>query len=279
LVAVALVGCRLPGREGPVSKALASSRQLSHRGLNALERGDARTAQELLGRAVETCPADPEAREHYAEALWRAGQREAAIAQVDAALKINADDGHLHARAGQMRLAIDDVDGASREAETALRLDNRSPEAWRLRAQIALRRGRPRQALADLHRAASYEPQDRDLLLDIAETYRQLGQPQQALVTLQDLSDKYPLGDEPQQVLYLQGLAQAALGRSTDAAESFTLALGRGVPTAELYFRLAEAQAAAGQADAARASLASALQLEPAHVASQQLLGSLATRR
>ena len=68
---VAMGGCRLPGRDGPVSQSLATSRQLSHRGVNALEHGDAQGAASFLGEAVKSCPADPQARAHYAEALWQ----------------------------------------------------------------------------------------------------------------------------------------------------------------------------------------------------------------
>ena len=53
-------------------------------------------------------------------------------------------------------------------------------------------------------------------------------------------------GEEPQRVLYLQGLAFAALARYDDAVEVYSLAIERDRSSAELYYRLAEAQLRAG---------------------------------
>ncbi|MBS0210241.1 MAG: tetratricopeptide repeat protein [Planctomycetes bacterium] len=279
-VALALVaGCRLPGMDGPVSKDLATSRQLSHRGLSAMERGDRQTAQQILARAVDVCPSDVEARQHYAESLWQNGKQPGAVEQIDAALKLAPDNESLHVRAGQMHLAMNDIEIASSEADQAIRLNSKSPGAWRLRGQIAARRGNLRQALAGFHRAVSYDPHDRELLIDVAETYRQLGQPQQALVTLHEVVDTYSPGDEPQRVLLLEGLALSAMGRNNDAAERLAQARDRGPASAEICYHLAQAQAASGQSISARASLEQALQLEPAHVASQTLLTELSQRR
>jgi tetratricopeptide (TPR) repeat protein len=174
---------------------------------------------------------------------------------------------------------MNQVDAAAAEADQAIRLNSKSAGGWQLRGQVAARRGNARQALADFHRAVSYAPHDRDLLLDLAETYRQLGRPQQALVTLQDVADTYSPGDEPQRILYLEGVALAAMGRSVEASERLAQARDRGPATAEICYQLAQAQASAGQADAARASLHQALQLEPTHVASQSLMSTLSQRR
>src|SRR3972149_5732410 len=57
-----LAGCRLAGREGPVSQSLAESRKLSREGVAAMERGQQQQAESLLAQAVQVCPADPEAR-------------------------------------------------------------------------------------------------------------------------------------------------------------------------------------------------------------------------
>ena len=83
LLAVLLSGCRLPGRGGPVSRSVATCRQLSQQGIAALERGQPRQAEALLAKAVDTCSDDPEARRHYGEALWRSGARSEAVAQLE----------------------------------------------------------------------------------------------------------------------------------------------------------------------------------------------------
>ncbi len=64
-------------------------------------------------------------------------------------------------------------------------------------------------------------------------------------------------------MLYLQGLAFAALTRYDDAVDVYTLALARERPAAEIYDRLAEAQLLAGHPREAADAVAKAMALEP----------------
>lgn len=279
LLIVTLAGCRIPGTEGPVSRALATSRQLSHRGVNALERGDSQSAEKLLSQAVAACPADPEARRQYAEALWQRHEPLKAVEQLDAALRVAADDDALHIRAGQMRLEMGDQKGAQREATDALDLNPKSAEAWMLRGRVAQTSGQMMQAIADFQRVLGLEPNHRAALLALAEAYQQLNRPERTLANLQQLADTYPPGEEPQQVRHLEGRALLALGRAPEAIETLQMALAQGPPTAELLLHLAEAQYAAGQAEAARRGLLQALQLEPTNTACRTMLVQLEASR
>ena len=103
----------------------------------------------------------------------------------------------------------------------------------------------------------------------MAEIYRQLNEPERALVSLHSLVDSYPPGEEPQQLLYLEGLALVALGRYDDAVARYTLAGERGGPTAEILYRLAEAELLAGRGVHAHIAARQALVLDPNHVAGQ----------
>ncbi len=98
LLAVLACGCRLPGGRGPVSQSLVSCRQLSQQGIAALERGQVQQAEGMLGKAVAACPIDPEARRYYAEALWRGGARQEAIAQLHEACKLASEDAPMRVR-------------------------------------------------------------------------------------------------------------------------------------------------------------------------------------
>ena len=62
ILAAVATGCRLPGTEGPVSRSLVTCRQLSQRGVSAMERGEYDSAETLLAGAVEACPVDVESR-------------------------------------------------------------------------------------------------------------------------------------------------------------------------------------------------------------------------
>jgi len=263
IVASGLSGCRLPKQDGPVSRSLATSRQLSQRGVTAAERKDWASAETLFAQAVDTCEVDAEARQHYAQALWQRDHREQALAQIDEAIRLSGDDKGLLIQAAEMRLALKDFEGARRNARSAIDLDPQSPEAWAIEGRIFSQGGAQREALAAYQRALSQAPDNRDLLLALAETYRQLNEPQRALVKLQSLADTYPTGDEPQQVLYLEGLALSALGRHAAAATALATACERGPAGADLWCRLAEAQWRSGQWDAARRNVDHALQLDP----------------
>jgi tetratricopeptide (TPR) repeat protein len=131
--------------------------------------------------------------------------------------------------------------------------------------------GQQRQALADYLRALGYAPGDNKILLEVAELYRQLDQPERALQTLQVLADSYAPGEEPQQVLYLTGLAYTALGRHGDAVDSFSAALLRDKPTPEILYRLGEAELLAGRIDEAANVAQQALVLDPQHKPSREL--------
>ncbi len=273
--AISVAGCRLPGQGGAVPASLAASRQLSRQGVAALERRQLDQAESLLAQAVQSCPVDVDARRNYAEALWHRGQRQQAIGQLEEAIKLAGDDASLQVRMAEMQLAAGRIHLARQHAEQALDFDPKNSAAWAVRARTARTVGDWRAALADYHRAMAGAPDDRTILLDVAEVYRELNQPERALATLHRLADTYSPGEEPQQVLYLQGLAYMALGRATDAAETFALAAARDQPSPEVLYRLGQAELAAGRADEAAAAARRALAIDPEHAPSRELLGRL----
>ncbi len=272
-------GCRLPGREGPVSRSLATCRQLSQQGVAALERGRPQQAEALLAKAVHACPIDPEARRHYAEALWRGGARQEAVAQLDQASQLASEDATLRVRLAEMHLAAGHLEHARQKAQQALDLNPKLPAAWAIRGRVMQASGQPQEALADFHRALGYAPADQQILLEVAELYRQLNRPQRALATLHSLADTYSPGEEPQQVLRLMGLSYTALGRYEDALESLSAAAVREDPTPEIFYRLAEAELLAGHPAEAEAAARHALALHPHHQPSRQLLDRLQLAR
>jgi tetratricopeptide (TPR) repeat protein len=278
-LAVLLSGCQWAGREGAVSRSLATCRQLSQQGVAALEQDQPQQAEALLAKAVEACPVDPEARRHYAEALWRGGDGPGAIAQLDQACRLASEDATLWVRLAEMHLLAGQLQMARQNAEQALDLNPKLAAAWAVRGRVMQAQGQPQEALADLHRALGYAPEDRQILLEMAELYRQLNWPQRALATLHSLADTYSPGEEPQQVLRLMGLAYTALGRYEDAVESLSAAAVRGDPTPEILYRLAEAELLAGHPAEAEAAAQRALAVEPQHPPSRRLLDRLQLAR
>jgi tetratricopeptide (TPR) repeat protein len=232
-------GCRLIHRSGPVPQEVADARKLCNEGLSAVDRRDLVRAESRLERAVKQCPTDVDARRHYADVLWRRGERMEAVKQIAAAMRLSPGDVGLCIDGGRMYMELGLLDDADRLAAEAVRGAPGSAAAWHLHGQVALVRGRAEEALADFHRALAIDPDDRELLLETAEVYRRLGRPQRALATLAILGESYGPNQTPAEVLALEGMAQEALDRPNDAIESYKQAAARGFPQTELAARIA----------------------------------------
>jgi tetratricopeptide (TPR) repeat protein len=252
LVATSGVGCRLVQRRGPVAPEVAEARRLCNEGLSAADRSDLVRAEGLLERAVKSCPADIDARRHYAEVLWRRGERMEAVTQINEALAMSPGDAALCVQGGGMYLEMGLFDDADRLAREAVKASPGSSSAWHLRGQVSLARGQAEPALADFHRALAIDPAERSVLLDTADAYRRLDRPQRALATLAVLGETYGPNQTPAAVLVLEGLAQEALGREADAVESYRAALVRDGSATEAASRLAVLVPQEAQATAAR---------------------------
>ncbi len=250
---------------------MADSRKLSQQGISSLDRGEWDKGEALLLQAIKTCPTDAEPRRHYAEALWHRGAGEQAVAQMREAIRLSGEDPSVAVRLGEMCFEMGRQDEAAKMADDAIAASPHLASAWALRGQIAGAKGQTDEALADVYRGLEYQHDDKNLLYLAAEFHRAQGRPDRALGVLEALRDCYPAGDEPQRVLYLQGLAFAALARYDDAVDSYNAALDRERPSAEIYCCLAQAQFMAHRPAPAWVALQQALTLEPNHAPSLAL--------
>ena len=270
-----LLGCRLVGYGGVVSHQLAACRKLSQQGVAAIEAQRWAEAEELMSKAVRACPTDGDAKRHYAEALWHRGKRAEAIAQLKAVVENSPHDANVRVRLGEMLLAGGHLSAALEQAEAAMDLAPSVAGTWAFRARVLRKKGFPQRALADYQRSLAYCPEDRDVLFETAEAYRQLGKPHEALAMLNSLSDTYPLGEEPKEVIRRQGLALAALGRFSAAVESYRKLVPRDEATADDFFELADAEWRAGSREKAVLAARRALELDPSHQRGRDFLARL----
>jgi tetratricopeptide (TPR) repeat protein len=281
-------GCSWVGLRDPVPAALTASRKLSSEGNELLEQKQPAKAEAKLAQAVKTCPSDCDARRYYAETLWLRNARPEAVAQLEEACRLSPDS-DLRVRLAEMYLEMGRLEEAGRNIDQALNRNLKMAAAWRVRGRVlrctgdrllaAGDRDQARivyfQALADLHRAAGHDPNDRQVISETAAVYRSLGQPQRALESMQSLMETYSPGEEPQQVLYWTGLDYLALNRYDDAVATLALALGRDRPTPELLCSLADAQYHCGRSQPAAAALEQALAINPHHTPSLHLLAEI----
>jgi tetratricopeptide (TPR) repeat protein len=276
VVAINVCGCRLPGYEGPTSRSLVACRQLAQQASAAMDRDDWVEAESLLVAATKTCPSDASAKRLYAEALWHRGAQTEAVAQIEEALRRGGDEATLRTRLAEMRLELGQLDAARSDADAAIALDPRSACAWTVRGRVSRRAGDPRAAMADFHRALSADASHSGALVELADLYLAVDQPQRALSNLQSALDDYSPGDEPQSLLYLSGMTLIRLARYDDAVQSLQAAAERGRPTTEILCRLAEAEMLSGRPEDARRSVERALAMDPRNPLGRELLARVA---
>jgi tetratricopeptide (TPR) repeat protein len=257
---------------------MAAARQLSLQGLAAIEAGQWDRGETLLRKSIEASPEDAISRRYLAESLWRRGAFEDALVQIDAAVRAENADASTIVRSAEMLLATQSFPLAAERADQAIRLDPKLPAAWAARGRAFWHMNQIERALADQQRALGLAPNDRQLLMDIAHIYRQIGQPTRCLTTVQRLVDTYPPGQAPQQALLLEGLTLNELGRHRQAAESLLAANQAGPPSAEVLCQLAHVQSSLGDYESAMQAAQQALAIDADHAASREIVTQLAAR-
>ena len=268
-------GCASMSRKKIVPESLATCRELSQSGVSAMELGEWNRARAVLDEAVSISPTDAEARRHLAEALWQTHSRQEAISHMEAAVKLAPRHTPTVVRAGEMLLETGAIDRALQRAQEAIALDSTLAGSWALRGRVERQRGHLKRALADLQQASRFAPHQTDILLQVAEVQYEMGRPQRCLTMLHRLLDIYPPGEEPQQALWLEGLAYGVMERHQDAAESLAAATLRAKPPASLLYQLARAEHAAGHTLSAANTARRVLALDAQHEPSKLLLAEL----
>ena len=270
LLASSVTGCASLCRN-PVPAAVVSARQISLKGIEAMEQGRWDEAEALFASAIETYPADERAQQRYAELLWRRGDRDNAILHMEQCSRLSGGDPNLRVRLGEMHLSQGNTGLAHWQAKQAIRSHRETPAAWALQGDVLSRQGRLDEAMVSYHRALSLQKNYPHVQLVLADIYRQRRRPRRVLSTLDSLVSELPPGDVPQQVLYLQGLAFKELQRYDDAVTALSAAVQQAEPNVELLYHLGEAELLSGDVTNARLAVQAALARVPNHEPSRKL--------
>jgi len=263
------------GKKKIVSESTTTCRELSQDGVAAMELGEWDQARDVLDKAVLISPTDADARRHLAEAMWQTYSRREAVLHMEAAVRLDPRHAPTVVRAGEMLLGVGAIDRAEERAEQAIALDSTLAGGWALRGRVERQRGNASRSLADLQQALRFAPHQTDVLLAVAEVQFELNRPQRCLTTLHHLLDVYPPGEEPQQALWLEGLAYGAMHRHQDAVESLAAASLRATPPVNLLYQLASAEQASGKISTAANTARRALAINRDHQPSKLLLAKL----
>lgn len=259
-------------------EAVSAARDLSLQGLDAQQKGRVDQAEELFAAAVQRCPQDERARCCYAEILWQRGAQDEAVRHMEEAVRLSGSDPQRRVQLGKMYLVRGHVHQASLQADKAIAANRDSAAAWALHGDVLKAEGLRDQAVASYHRALAIQAHYPQVQMALADLYGQQDRPQRALATLQALADHYPPDAVPSEVSYREGLVLRRLGRHQDAVERLAAAVQRGPANAEMHFELAQTQIAAGDRNAAAASVAAGLALHPNHAGLNRLSSEIGSR-
>ena len=267
-------------RRGPVPEDVAACRDLTQQGVTAMEMGDWTEAEELLAtRRRSLARRRRPATAILPKCSGTAARPTPRSCKWNRPSTLDDNDSALIVRYGEMLLGTGATEKALERADEAISLNPKLASAWALRGRVYWRMNETDRALADLQRSLQFAPDTSDVLMDVAAIYRQRGQHDRCLTTLQHLLDTYPPGQGTQLAYWMEGLTLADLGRPDQAAESLRTANQQG-PAERRHFVLPGPGPNRPPDEPAAATTAAqeALAANPAHAPSRQLLTELAAR-
>ena len=258
------------------TRELTAARQLSLRGAEALQQKKYGDAESLFSEAIRQSPADERAQSGYAEVLLQKGQVQAATEHMTSAVEISGENPDLVVRLGQMHLEQEELNLALQQADLALRNQRTHAGAWALKGDVLRKQNQPQAALDCYHRSLIYQSDAPQVQIALAEIYRQLGKPQRALATLNNLADHHSEEQVPPRAWLLKGQALADLGEDVEAKRCLQLATQyAGETQCGLLLELATAQFECGDLPEARLCLGRVLRQEPSNSSALELQGQL----
>lgn len=273
-------GCSTFSQAQASHERVVQARQLTQRGVQAMHRNDWENATKYLAEAKEYSPYDVQARMHYAETLWKTGQRKEAILEMEEILQLADDDPAIHTRLGRMCLDFGEPTQAHLAANRAIECDPKFADAWKLQGDLALLRNDLASAKQSFIRAANnVETMDRDVQIRLASTYRRLGQPSQSLACISQVHQTEFGQRLPAEVGIEQALAYRDLGRNLEAADCLAELAEANELSEELLYAWAECEVAAGRLARAEFAANTVLQVNPQHGPTLQLVGRLPAYR
>ena len=278
LLLLSAPGCRVFRNHKVSEESIAAARQLSLQGIDAQQRSQWDRAESLFATAILKCPTDERARAGYAESLWQRGEWQPAIAQMEESVRLSGGDPIRRVRLGQMYRKVGDLALAKSQADQAIAVNAQLGAAWALRGQVLFAQGHRNEALANFHRALTYDDTLPGVQLAIAEIYAQENRPQRALATLQSLGPNQP-AEQAADIAIRQAQALVALGRQGDALELLAKAAERSDSPAAVLHELAVTQLAAGNNGSARRTIEAGITRFPTDNRFRSLAQELARNR
>lgn len=255
-----------------VDKVLAQTEQ-------ALDKGDAKTAEIILRQGVRSHPDSALLRWELVKLLLDRGEVDDATAHLRYVVAGDADEPEGFVRLARTLYESHRYGDADRLVSLAMDRDPDCSAALVLKGRLDEEWGETDRALSYYHRALRATPPPLEALQRIAAIHLERGRPEQSIPILCLARDNSgSLTEAERRNLHWQlGVAYAQLLRWPDAVGELT----RGVepsPTADQMYHLAYARMQTGDLQGASRDLAAALHLQPQHTAALALQGQLSVQ-
>lgn len=270
-----LAGCRLwaPGKHWWHSTK--ASRELAIQGAVELDSGRVAAAEGLLRKAVAACPSDADAHGYLAQALWKRGEKTAALAVQEQACRLAPRSAPHHREAARMQLALGNIPASLKSAESAIDAAPDEAQSYITRAQVYRAQGELEKSLSDVHRALGLAPHDQETMWMAADLYRTMSRPHLAYAMLNEIAQTYPRDGLPARYWSERGLALSALRRHEEAVDSLRMAVRMGPPHADLLAELAKEELNLGRTLLAQRAIQEALAQDSKHPQSLALAAKI----
>lgn len=190
--------------------------------------GDLETAEKHLKSVLENQPASPEANFYYGETLRTSKRTAESLGFLLKATELFKDNALYHLRYAMALEETRDNERAMAELETTIRLEPQNAEAYIVMGKIRLRRGAVRDAVQNLEKGLSLDPNLSDGYLAAAEAYEQLSDMSSARKYYQKAAAAQP--DNPE-VHYRLGLAVLQVNGKAASYDGFARAAALGDKT------------------------------------------------
>ena len=269
-------GCHMlhPFAERTKSK-IVSARSWANGGLEAMQSGHLQRAQGFFTRAAEQHPTDFRTRANLARTHFRSGEIDRAVQEMEKAVSLSDNDPWMKVELGQMYLSKGDLVKARQQAGQVIAAKHNFVPGYTLLGQVSSRAGDYDQALAYLHKAASLDPSDLSIPLELVKVYRGNNEPRKALAAIDHLLLHHPIDSQPEQAILAKADILIELGQDSTAIATLRQAMNEQQPTVAVATKLAKLQMEVGKLDQARETIVRAQaefpEVQEVHLLARQL--------
>ena len=269
LISTSQSGCRI--LQHPVSRKVAHARWLTNVGIEALNKKQLDQAKGCFTKACDVCPDDQRIRLHLAEAHRQKGEYKQAIAELNKVLSITDTPGEIHRKIGELCLIDGQLQNAQLHADQAIFINRNDPAAWKLHADLQMKKENYGQAITGYNRALSIEPANEmasgvdknKIRYQLAKALSKMGRHQRALTTLESIANEYPAQKQPEILMLDLSEVLVKLNLLNKAAEQLQVACRSPNASAKSFIALGKVQQKIGDWSASRLTLLQAQQLFP----------------